>query len=569
MDGNISLAKVVLISKDEGHLIHDFIEYYGALFGLSNIVVVDNGSRCPRVLEVYESYISLGVKVIHDPRPFSNATSFMSEHMRAMAPSCTWLLPLETDEFIFVIPKKDQSEYSTNAEDVQAYLRSIPEDVSIVNYGEFWGSVVDPCDTLYDTELGLYHRPATDITRFINQGWDKVIVRSSEFTHMQQWCHHANVCNGKKIKSEFLGLLHFHNTGFRRIIDSSVRVLKTFPYIKDIKEIGEYMGVEEARRTHWVCRETISMGVACGHKLEYYDRYLRRLLTLFAFRDVLGRLPMGPEELDSIADTATDPEHAVIKKFRCPPPPGELEETAASKWSWDSLLFHDNSPIALANTIHYVPHVRNFFESPIPPTTFEIALNKYASLNNTTGTDKTTSHAYGPLYTSLFGGMRERVGGVKTILEIGVFSGASVQAFADFFPEAAVVGMDITLDNIIFGRKDPRVTYIKGDGTNPIIAECLGIHFDIILDDASHMPDDQVNALDAFASFIKPGGIFVIEDIAGNKDIADLRVRLDKVAERHGLVPGEWFDLRSVNGQFDDIVAVFRRKTNAHLQLGA
>eukprot|EP00798_Chlamydomonas_sp_ICE-L_P029465 gene29468-5811_t len=329
------------------------------------------------------------------------------------------------------------------------------------------------------------------------------------------------------------------------------------------------MGVDEARRAHWVCQDLISKGVECGHNLEYYDLYLRRLLTLFAFRDLLGRLPIGPVELDAIADSSTDPERSIVKKFGWPiteqVPAEPVTVATDSRWSWDALLFHENTSGAPdAQDTHCFNQGKG--EDSMPderPSTFEAVLDRYASLNNATGTNKTTSHAYGPLYSALFGEMRDRGGErgtpVKSILEIGVFSGASVQAFADFFPKAAVVGLDITLDNVVFGRDDPRVTFVKGDGTNSRFAECLGVHFDIILDDASHLPEDQVATLDAFSPFLNPGGLFVIEDIAGGKDLPCLMENLEHVAGRHGLLRAQWFDLRSVKGQFDDIVAVFRR----------
>eukprot|EP00798_Chlamydomonas_sp_ICE-L_P023685 gene23685-9225_t len=221
-----------------------------------------------------------------------------------------------------------------------------------------------------------------------------------------------------------------------------------------------------------------------------------RLLTLFAYRDLLGRLPIGPLELDAIADSSTDPERSIVKKFGWPITEKESVEPVTvatdSRWSWDALLFHENTSTGApeAQDTHCVNQVKNFFVGTHPtmnsqghsmsnsderPSTFEAVLDRYASRNNATGTDKTTSHAYGPLYSTLFGEMRDRGGErgthVKTILEIGVFSGASVQAFADFFPTAAVVGLDITLDNVVFGRDDPRVTFVKGDGTNSRFAE--------------------------------------------------------------------------------------------------
>ena len=184
------------------------------------------------------------------------------------------------------------------------------------------------------------------------------------------------------------------------------------------------------------------------------------------------------------------------------------------------------------------------------------ALGRYATRNNATGTDKTTSHAYGELYTQLFEPYRTSA---KRVLEIGVYSGASVLAFADFFEGAYIVGVDITLQNVKFGLEHPRIAYHEVDGTLPAALDKLGLSvvYDIILDDASHQPDHQVASLDVFAPSLSSGGIYVIEDIDGAR-ATELYGRLGAVAARHGLTM-EWHDLRSVKGQFDDIVAVFKK----------
>ena len=42
----VALAKVILITRDEHELIDDFVEYYGnVLFGMRNVVVIDNGNN--------------------------------------------------------------------------------------------------------------------------------------------------------------------------------------------------------------------------------------------------------------------------------------------------------------------------------------------------------------------------------------------------------------------------------------------------------------------------------------------------------------------------------------------
>jgi predicted O-methyltransferase YrrM len=203
--------------------------------------------------------------------------------------------------------------------------------------------------------------------------------------------------------------------------------------------------------------------------------------------------------------------------------------------------------------------------------TFQDALERYASRDNATGTDKTTSHSYGELYTTLFAPLRERA---RNILEIGVYSGASVLAMADYFTRAHVVGIDITLKRITFGLDHPRITYLLGNATQPTTATRASaaasaaasgatVAFDLILDDGSHQVEDQLVSLKIFAPHLNvDGGKYVIEDIAGNGvDVDKLRDTFAAAAAacEPPLSMTGWHDRRAIKQQFDDIVAVFER----------
>jgi hypothetical protein len=185
----------------------------------------------------------------------------------------------------------------------------------------------------------------------------------------------------------------------------------------------------------------------------------------------------------------------------------------------------------------------------------QAAFKKYESVSNYEGTDKDTLHAYGPLYERLFAPIKDSC---KDFLEIGVFSGASLAAFADFFEHAQLIGIDIDLSRLKFGKDHPRIAVHQMDGTQAASASQLGRQFDVILDDGSHLPNHQVASLDVFAPYLKPDGMYVIEDINGAY-VHDLKPRLESTAKKHGLTM-EWYDLRQVKGRFDDIVAVFRRQ---------
>lgn len=195
---------------------------------------------------------------------------------------------------------------------------------------------------------------------------------------------------------------------------------------------------------------------------------------------------------------------------------------------------------------------------------FGEVLRRYAAAHNDAGTDKTTTHAYGPLYSSLFEPLRDSA---RWVMEVGVYSGAATAAMADFFTGATVVGLDVDLGRLRFAQDHPRVRYLRQDATSSsaradILASLggVGASFDLILDDASHRKRDQLTAFEELAPLLRrDGGTYVIEDIMGDWELGSFRADLDALrvrmfgAERSKL---EWYDMRKVRGVPDDIVAV-------------
>lgn len=176
-------------------------------------------------------------------------------------------------------------------------------------------------------------------------------------------------------------------------------------------------------------------------------------------------------------------------------------------------------------------------------------IERYSSDTNVNGTDKTTLHSYGEIYETLFDSLTPKI-----ILEIGVYSGAFLRVLAEYYNSAAeIVGIDITLDKIKFPAEDPVKIY-QLDGTNAQTAVTLARRYDLIIEDASHHPQDQKTSLLIFSDYLNPGGVYIIEDIAHPK----IRDELQTIADVRGLIM-EWHDLRSVKGRFDDILAVFRK----------
>lgn len=151
------------------------------------------------------------------------------------------------------------------------------------------------------------------------------------------------------------------------------------------------------------------------------------------------------------------------------------------------------------------------------------------ALGSKYGTDK-VSHGFCDIYESVFSPMRLRV---TKVLEIGVFFGASLRMWRDWFPHAIIHGADHFTghqgNGSVFANSDSFLREVEM-GTHPRImlhtldqskredVEKFSTQFrhgtfDLVIDDASHLMRDQQLTLAGLFCLVKPGGYFVIEDI--------------------------------------------------------
>ena len=141
-----------------------------------------------------------------------------------------------------------------------------------------------------------------------------------------------------------------------------------------------------------------------------------------------------------------------------------------------------------------------------------------------------TAHGspYSNLYHELFASSRNVIGAV---FECGIgttnamypynmgpagIPGASLRAWAEFFPNAQIYGADIDTD-VLF--KENRIQTYQMDQTNPssiasVWAQLPVPEVDVIIDDGSHEFESNVTFLENSIQFLKrKTGIFIIEDV--------------------------------------------------------
>lgn len=166
---------------------------------------------------------------------------------------------------------------------------------------------------------------------------------------------------------------------------------------------------------------------------------------------------------------------------------------------------------------------------------------------NAMGSDKNTTHSYGPIYDSILSDRRQCE---LPVLEIGIAGGGSLRAWRDHFERALIHGIDIDPGRMI--ENEPRIqTHCLSQRHAPGLSEFGKLHgrFQVIIDDGSHDMLDILISHSVLWQFVAPGGFYVIEDLRG-----------DDAEMFRSWVGATVHDLREVKHRYDDIIVVIRKE---------
>jgi len=162
--------------------------------------------------------------------------------------------------------------------------------------------------------------------------------------------------------------------------------------------------------------------------------------------------------------------------------------------------------------------------------------------------DKNGTHSYGESYDRLFAPFKNGC----NLLEIGIAMGDSIKLWNEYFTNSTIYGCDLS---IIFTPTEAKsgntIKCFAANGTTPEILPHLdGLKFDIIIDDGSHMENDQVATFNLLKDLMNPGGIYIIEDILA---LDHNRARFKSLHPQCEII-----DLRKVKGRYDDVLIVYQ-----------
>lgn len=141
----------------------------------------------------------------------------------------------------------------------------------------------------------------------------------------------------------------------------------------------------------------------------------------------------------------------------------------------------------------------------------ELAETRLCKLMKQHGSDKGgegASHSYTPVYHALFESLAPR-----HVFELGVYSGASLRAWHDYFPHATVYGAD---NERQFLFQEHRIHTVECDETVAASVESMWASLpdmDIMVDDALHTIEANLFFLERSFTKLQPGGIYIVEDL--------------------------------------------------------
>ena len=146
---------------------------------------------------------------------------------------------------------------------------------------------------------------------------------------------------------------------------------------------------------------------------------------------------------------------------------------------------------------------------------------------------------------------------VKSILEIGVQNGGSLILWHEWFKNATITGIDVSLECLknykeaSLGRVFPRVEIIISDGYDrSFVKDFSPDSYDYIIDDGPHTLESMKDAIELWMPMVKDGGKLIIEDLQHVEWFDDLAAH----AKKFGYEKYRTFDLRKNKDRYDDLI---------------
>jgi SAM-dependent methyltransferase len=177
----------------------------------------------------------------------------------------------------------------------------------------------------------------------------------------------------------------------------------------------------------------------------------------------------------------------------------------------------------------------------------KISLIDHYNSRSYPGTDKANGHCYiQEYYDNEFSPKQlDKL----TILEIGIDTGISLDLWGEYFVNSELHGMDIRDHFTIRNENNNIYTYIMNASDPQTLTKFDDGMFDYIIDDGSHLVNDQLFVVEHWVDKLKVGGKIIIEDIQSDEITNQLCDLAEKLGRNYRVV-----DMRYYSNRWDDVI---------------
>lgn len=174
--------------------------------------------------------------------------------------------------------------------------------------------------------------------------------------------------------------------------------------------------------------------------------------------------------------------------------------------------------------------------------------------------DKGDLHSYVEVYEEILSPYRETA---KNILEIGLFNGASLLLWEQYF-SGNVYGIDCS-DQPHGGMADLRPLINEGghnilifdaESHDDVLLHFAGMKFDIIIEDCQHNIPQQLKLYEVFKPYLNKGALYIIEDI---ENLDESRLLFEHIDDEKKVII---IDNRELKKRYDDCLVIITDKND-------
>lgn len=277
---NVSVAVVSMV-KNEGDILNHWLEYHSLLFGISNIVVLDNYSTDKVTHSLLSAWEQRGLRVFYNQGPYENMGDLVYSALKKTFPTHQLAIPLDADEFLIAYRKGIPIPHRTGIRHtIQMIWNSGGPCFALRQYyGSYPTHKNDTIETVDSFTKSVYGgRMAKKLfwLQQINQisfGAHLGTLKTGE--HERIKCHNA---------IDWLGLLHYHLRSPRVTAERALRDCIALKYLPDTATVDALqVQIPQLEKLVGEHQQDSSMHNIAFHKIEELLRYAIHGENAFVF----------------------------------------------------------------------------------------------------------------------------------------------------------------------------------------------------------------------------------------------------------------------------------------------